>query len=964
MTVGCEAVLCHKGEKWILIQILPDGKKDTQEIDPDLISSLHEMSCNFQWNESARLSKTIGETLFTLLNSNQTLVNALKEADACGELLHLFVQNDIDLPFELLYSSTFLVPKKIHLIRRISHYGHKKPFTPSARALKILFMACSPVDVSPVLDFEKEEESIFEITKNLPVDMDVEDTGSVQGLKECLEYEKYDIIHLTGHADIDGVGPFLCMEDEQGYKTRVRPSELWKILNTGTALPRVIFLSGCRTGQNLQAAFSFAHYLVAEHGPPVVGWGLPVVDPAAQKAAETLYHELGRGKSIADAVFSARHLLFEEKWPDWSLLRLFTDGTSLTLPLVEEGQKKTVKPREMVYTYLRESEVKVLQKGFVGRRRQIQRGIKSLKGDESKVGVLLYGTGGLGKSCLAGKLCERAKGHTLVVVHGFVNTVTVLEALKDAFIRANDGEGLKILELPEELPEKIRRLCSSSFQKKNYLIVLDDFEKNLDNVEHGMPAVSAEAAPLLEALLHYLVYAGKMSQVIITSRYTFSLIREEDLVEKRLELIGLTSFQGADVRKKVSELEKIKDYPDTDVRQKLIEAGRGNPRLMDALNSLLEVEETLDVDLLLEKVQGKQEEFVQELLLREILKRQSVEVQTSLQYSSVYRLPVMREGIELVCNRIGNWDSVKLAVRLSLMEKDNRKGHNYYWVTPLLREELFAECGENEKKVCHKDAVEYYRRALSLSEEYEPDCGFELIDHALKCGMDEAAVEEGGRLLSYLRHILAYREALYEGGYILSHVEELKRNKTVSTFLFELGWILDDTGNPEKAIECYEKALSIGREVYGERHPAVATDLNNLGSAWDSLGDPKKAIEYYEKALSIGREVYGERHPAVATDLNNLGLAWDSLGDPKKAIEYYEKALSIGREVYGERHPAVATRLNNLGLAWDSLGYPKKAIEYIQQAYDIFLEFFGDEHPHTRTAKESLDYLKKSNKSL
>jgi hypothetical protein len=62
-----------------------------------------------------------------------------------------------------------------------------------------------------------------------------------------------------------------------------------------------------------------------------------------------------------------------------------------------------------------------------------------------------------------------------------------------------------------------------------------------------------------------------------------------------LFLIDLTNFRYVDERKKIFELKNLREYPDEDIRKELIEAGRGNPRLIEALNHLLKVEEVLDV---------------------------------------------------------------------------------------------------------------------------------------------------------------------------------------------------------------------------------------------------------------------------------------------------------------------------------------------------------------------------------
>jgi hypothetical protein len=233
--------------------------------------------------------------------------------------------------------------------------------------------------------------------------------------------------------------------------------------------------------------------------------------------------------------------------------------------------------------------VQVLAEGFVGRRRQLQQCIGTLKQENDKVGVLLLGTGGLGKSCLAGKLSERFAAHTLAIVHGSLNAVTLENALKDAFIAAGDDRGEAILEAEAEMEKKLAKLCASCFKERNYLLLLDDFEQNLVGAEKGRPGeLLPEAGPLVRVLLDYLLFSGNMSHVMITCRCGFALDHGAvDLVKERLEWVWLAGFQEAEQRKKARELQNFLNYEDESLVPGLLAAGRGNPRLMEWLDVLV-----------------------------------------------------------------------------------------------------------------------------------------------------------------------------------------------------------------------------------------------------------------------------------------------------------------------------------------------------------------------------------------
>ena len=915
-----------------------------------------------------RHRQIIGRKLFRFLDGEEHhFQQALEHAHRLADTLQVNLQTckeTNDWPFEVLVNNkTFLLSRDIHLVRFVPGREEKAVF-PKNRPLKLLFMACSIMDVRPELDFEKEEEAIFQITDQLPIDMEVEDSGSLEGLSSKLAQEEYDVVHLSGHAGIDKNGtPYFIMEDDTGGEQQVFPDQLWnKALKRNP--PRLVVLSGSRTGETPglpdmslnTAEGSFASMLVGNYNvPAVLGWGRKVNDDQAIHAGTMLFLELSKGRSIPDALQRARYELikkfFDSDKPAWPLLRLYAGDIPLNAIVKEEQQKKP-KSRRMTHIYLKNSRVKVLEEGFVGRRRQLQRSLRGLKAKSGKVGLLILGTGGLGKSCLAGKICERFSNYTLIIIEGRLNTISLEKALKDSFIINQDDKGKEILAQKKEMTDKLTHLCSTSFKERNYLFLLDDFEKNMEGFEKGKPGeLYPEAADLLRVLLHYLPLSGRMSHVIVTSRYEFPLQHQEyDIAKKRLEKIWLTGFSKTEQRKKSSELKNIFAYEDREISRQLLAAGHGNPRLMEWIDLLVGQKDNNEIEQLAAAVADKQEEFICEHVIRELLKKGGPSLERFLRWFSIYRMPVLEEGVSLVAKKAGVKGWKKLlhkGMSLSLAEHDQAR--ESYQVTPLLREELLE--GVKDHLPCHEAAFAYFKQICEVNESIDPVLREEWIYHALGCGEEDVASGQGSELVLYLQEQLALAESRRVGEWILAMKKNELFNEYDGSLLNALGYTIHEIGDNLKAIDYYLQAFKIRKKIYGENHPQVAIVLNNIGEGWRVLGEHSKAIEHYQMALHTWINFYGKNNIhtcslSIAGTMNNLGLAWKALGNHRKAIDYFEKTLAIWEKIYGEKHQNLAIVMNNLGTAWHDLGNPGKAINYYLQALKIDERFFGREHPN------------------
>jgi tetratricopeptide (TPR) repeat protein len=203
--------------------------------------------------------------------------------------------------------------------------------------------------------------------------------------------------------------------------------------------------------------------------------------------------------------------------------------------------------------------------------------------------------------------------------------------------------------------------------------------------------------------------------------------------------------------------------------------------------------------------------------------------------------------------------------------------------------------------------------------------------------IDQAALlDRFGQAMAELARLL-YRR-LDEGGpwvYLAQQGEEdLERglaqvtSETAATYYLHWGWIRQRLGDRHNGLRLTELALEVAQGNYPD---LALSALNNMAGVYSATGQPAQALQLYQQALPIRREV-GDRAGEAAT-LNNMAGVYRATGQPAQALQLYQQALPIMREV-GDR-AGEATTLNNMALVYSATGQPAQALQLYQQALPI-----------------------------
>ena len=401
------------------------------------------------------------------------------------------------------------------------------PRTLDRGGLRVLFMAYSPEDTQPVLDYEREEELVLgavePFVRKGRAQLRVVEIGCLDELERSLLDREYDVVHLSGHGIMHPAGPRLVMEDDVGGRVDVTPEQLLTVLRSAKRMPELVMISSCHSAGTHDDTPSLAAELVDGGLSAVIGWVQPVRDDLATEAAGAIYQRLCTGATPAAAVAYAREQLYKadqavanpaQRSDAWSTLCLITrEATGFRVDDRLDPLDAEPGDPDEVYTYLGEGRMRVLQRGFVGRRRHLQRLVRLLLHGKHagvrRAGAVILGMKGVGKSCLAARAIQRVSQDFddpsqlgLVVVHGQLDDATLYQQFEDLAMRWDDKKAEAIVgDASEPLPKRLRRLLTGHWSRRDLVIVLDDFEQNLETRAEGHARLSAPAAELLEALV-------------------------------------------------------------------------------------------------------------------------------------------------------------------------------------------------------------------------------------------------------------------------------------------------------------------------------------------------------------------------------------------------------------------------------------------------------------------------------
>ncbi|WP_414543582.1 tetratricopeptide repeat protein [Nostoc sp. CCY0012] len=495
-------------------------------------------------------------------------------------------------------------------------------------------------------------------------------------------------------------------------------------------------------------------------------------------------------------------------------------------------------------------------------------------------------------------------------------------------------QGLEILNGNLPLMQQLTKFFQSGLNSKEqrFALVLDDFEANLELRGDGVWVLQPQVVDVLLALLKAVQNCRLPHKVIITSRYDFVLSE----LNQRLHRENLAALRDADLTKKYSRLNAFNGVLgiDAELQEHAKTVADGNPRLLEWLNQILQ-DSTLQVqgvEAILQKMQGEEERFRENILAEELLKLQKPGLRKMLGKLLVYELPVPKAAISAICGDISGWEGyLKPSVSLGLLEEVTVNGGEVLYRVPRILEPLLKFAGE---ELYPQAARVLYRLWWEEAETSTEAQRLEIHRLALLGKEKEIAAKINQALAPAWNKKSRYREVVNICRSTLDVAEDYR-------IFHSLASAEDELGDIEDCLQHYQKALDL---CPSEEEKEKASIIHNLATVHAQQGEVQQAIALYNQSLDIEKRI-GNVQGEAAT-LHSLAGIYAQQGEVQQAIALYNQSLDIKKRI-GDVQGEAAT-LHQLAGIYAQQGEVEQAINLFQQSLAI-KERIGNVHGKAMT---------------
>ena len=269
--------------------------------------------------------------------------------------------------------------------------------------------------------------------------------------------------------------------------------------------------------------------------------------------------------------------------------------------------------------------------------------------------------------------------------------------------------------------------------------------------------------------------------------------------------------------------------------------------------------------------------------------------------------------------------------------------------------------GENSNEVasCMDQIGKFYSKKAQYDQAYE------WYDKALNIRKNSSTPEEYYHISASYSHIggIFYRRGDYNQAleYYNKAFETLnfdpnqeiddllseESGAVIAKILHNMGLLHKIQGKFDDALGYFNKALTIRKNIYHEKHVDIADSLCNIGSVYSSKGQYEKALEYYNEAAERQKQIFNLEHPEVAKIYFEIALVLNKKGQYDKTLEIANDILRINLGYFTENHPSVAAIYNLLATIQENKGNYEEALKNAQKSLDIRLAIFGELHVDT-----------------